>query len=67
MFTPWTAVYNASGQPAASLPLHWTPEGLPIGVMLIGRPAGEAALLALSAQIESASPWSKRHPAIWTE
>jgi amidase len=67
MFTPWTAVYNASGQPAASLPLHWTPEGLPVGVMLIGRPAGEAALLALSAQIESAAPWSKRHPAIWTE
>ncbi|CAN5570240.1 amidase [soil metagenome] len=66
MFTPWTAVYNASGQPAASLPLHWTPDGLPVGVMLVGRPAGEAALLALSAQIEEAAPWSQRHPAIWT-
>ena len=65
-FTPWTAVYNASGQPAVSLPLHWTPEGLPIGVMLVGRPAGEAALLALSAQLEDARPWSDRHPAIWS-
>ncbi len=64
-FTPFTAVYNASGQPAASLPLHWTPEGLPVGVMLVGRPAGEAALLALCAQLESAAPWSDRHPAIW--
>jgi amidase len=64
-FTPFTAVYNASGQPAASLPLHWTPEGLPVGVMLVGRQAGEAALLALCAQVESAAPWSDRHPAIW--
>jgi amidase len=66
-FTPWTAVYNASGQPAASLPLHWTPDGLPVGVMLVGRPAGEAALLALSAQIEAARPWSDRHPPIWRD
>jgi amidase len=65
MFTPWTAVYNASGQPAASLPLHWTPGGLPVGVMLVGRPAGEGPLLALSAQIEQARPWAHRHPAIW--
>ncbi|MDQ1720295.1 MAG: amidase [Pseudonocardiales bacterium] len=64
-FTPFTAVYNASGQPAASLPLHWSAEGLPIGVMLVGRPAGEAALLALSAQLEAAAPWADRHPAMW--
>ncbi|UQX89646.1 amidase [Jatrophihabitans telluris] len=67
MFTPWTAVYNASGQPAASLPLHWTPQGLPVGVMLVGRPAGEAALLALCAQIESVAPWAHRHPPIWEQ
>ncbi len=66
MFTPWTAVYNASGQPAASLPLHHTPQGLPVGVMLVGRPAGEAALLSLCAQLEQAAPWRDRHPAIWT-
>jgi amidase len=64
-FTPFTAVYNATGQPAASLPLHWSADGLPIGVMLIGRPAGEAALLALSAQLEAAAPWADRHPLMW--
>jgi amidase len=67
MFTPYTAVYNASGQPAASLPLHWTPDGLPVGVMLVGRPAGEAPLLALCAQLEAAAPWSDRHPPQWRE
>ena len=36
-FTPFTAVYNVTGQPAVSLPLHWSAEGLPIGVMLAGR------------------------------
>jgi amidase len=65
MFTPFTAVYNASGQPAISLPLQWTADGLPIGVMLIGRPADEAHLLALAAQLEAAAPWRDRHPAIW--
>ncbi|HTZ45698.1 MAG TPA: amidase [Jatrophihabitans sp.] len=65
MFTPFTAVYNASGQPAASLPLHWNADGLPIGVMLVGRPAGEAPLLALCAQVEAAAPWADRHPPIW--
>jgi amidase len=64
-FTPYTAVYNASGQPAASLPLHWSADGLPVGVMLVGRQAGEAALLALSAQLEAAAPWSHRHPPVW--
>ena len=64
-FTPYTAVYNASGQPAASLPVHWSADGLPVGVMLVGRPAGEAALLALSAQLEAAAPWADRHPAMW--
>jgi amidase len=64
-FTPFTAVYNATGQPAASLPLHWSADGLPVGVMLVGRPAGEAALLALSAQVEAAAPWADRHPAMW--
>ncbi|HEX8093517.1 amidase [Jatrophihabitans sp.] len=64
-FTPFTAVYNATGQPAASLPLHWSAEGLPVGVMLVGRPAGEAALLALSAQVEAAAPWADRHPPMW--
>ena len=64
-WTPFTAVFNMTGQPAISLPLHVSPDGLPIGVMLVGRPAGEAALLALAAQLEQAQPWAHRHPALW--
>jgi amidase len=65
-FTPFTAVVNATGQPAISLPLYQSAEGLPIGIMLIGRPADEATLLRLGAQLEAAEPWRDRHPAIWT-
>ena len=54
-FTPWTALWNLTGQPAVSLPLHVTGDGLPVGVMLAGRPAGEAGLLSLAAQVEEAA------------
>jgi amidase len=64
-FTPWTALYNISGQPAVSVPLHWSPAGLPIGVMLGGRIGDEATLISLSAQLEAARPWKDRHPPIW--
>ena len=64
-FTPFTALYNVTGQPAITLPLHTTADGLPVGVMLAGRPAGEAPLLALAGQIERARPWAARHPACW--
>jgi amidase len=64
-FTPYTAMYNATGQPAISLPLYQSAEGLPIGIMLVGRPAGEPLLLALAAQLEAALPWADRHPPIW--
>ncbi len=64
-FTPYTALYNISGQPAVSLPLHWNADGLPIGVMLAGRMGDEATLISLSAQIEAARPWRDRHPPIW--
>ncbi|MDQ1670539.1 MAG: amidase [Actinomycetota bacterium] len=64
-FTPFTAIYNLTGQPAISLPLHWTDEGLPVGVMLAGRPAGEAGLLAVAAQLEAAAPWHHRKPPLW--
>lgn len=60
-FTPFTAVYNVTGQPALSLPLHWTASGLPIGVQLVGRPGGEATLLAVGAQLEAAQPWAHRY------
>jgi amidase len=60
LFTPFTPVFNASGQPGISLPLYQGEDGLPLGVQLVGRPAGEAALLALAAQVEAAAPWSGR-------
>jgi amidase len=64
-FTPFTSLYNVSGQPAVSVPLHWTEGGLPIGVMLVGRMSDEATLISLSAQLETARPWADRHPPIW--
>ena len=60
LFTPFTAICNVTGLPAASLPLYQGEDGLPVGVQLIGRPAGEAPLLALAAQFEAALPWSDR-------
>src|SRR5450755_2957414 len=64
-FTPFTALCNMSGQPAVNVPLHWTDEGLPIGVMLAGRMGGEGTLISLSAQLEQARPWAGRHPPVW--
>jgi amidase len=57
-FTPFTAISNVTGSPAISLPLAEHPAGLPLGVQLIGRPAGEGPLLALASQLEAARPWS---------
>jgi amidase len=62
LFTPFTPVFNASGQPGISLPLFHGEDGLPLGVQLVGRPAGEGALLTLAAQLEAARPWAERLP-----
>jgi amidase len=59
-FTPFTPVFNASGQPAISLPLYQGEDGLPLAVQVVGRPAGETALLALAWQLEVAVPWASR-------
>lgn len=59
-FCPFTGAFNATGQPAISLPLHWTPDGLPLGVQLVGRFGDDATLLQLSAEIERAWPWFQR-------
>jgi amidase len=64
LFTPFTAVANMTGLPAMSLPLHWSEEGLPIGVHAIGAPEGEATLFQLAAQVERAQPWADRRPSI---
>jgi amidase/6-aminohexanoate-cyclic-dimer hydrolase len=62
--TSFTAIVNLAGNPAASLPLHWTPEGLPVGVQLIARYGDEATLLRTSAQLEQARPWFDRRPPV---
>ncbi len=64
-FTPYTSAWNLTGMPAVSLPLHWTGDGLPVGVMLAGRPGEDHRLLALAAQVEAAAPWTDRHPPCW--
>jgi amidase len=64
-FTPYTPLYNATGQPSVSVPLHWTDEGLPIGVMFGGRYGEEGTLIALSSQLERARPWAGRRPEVW--
>jgi amidase len=61
-FTPFTAVFNVTGQPAVSLPLHWTNDWLPIGIQLVGPPLGEALLFRISSQLEAARPWLARRP-----
>ena len=67
LFTPYTALYNMSGQPAASLPLHWTEASdqsasLPIGVMLAAHPGQDGPLFSLCAQVEAAAPWTDHRP-----
>jgi len=64
-FTPFTPLYNATGQPGVNVPLHWNAEGLPIGVMLGARYGAEALLISLSAQLERARPWAGRRPSCW--
>jgi amidase len=63
-WTPFTALVNVTGQPAASVPMWWSTDGLPIGVHLIGKPFDEATLFRLSAQIEQARPWAGARPSV---
>jgi amidase len=63
-FMPYTAQFNVTGQPAISLPLHWTDDGLPVGVQLVAAFGREDVLVRVAAALEQAAPWTDRRPAV---
>jgi amidase len=65
-FTPYTAIFNVTGQPAISVPLFHGDDGLPTSIQLAGRPADEGTLLSLASQLEAARPWADRRPELAT-
>lgn len=62
-FIPWTPVFNVTGQPAMSVPLHWNEEGLPIGMHFVGKWGDEVTLFRLAGQLEKEKPWIDKAPA----
>ena len=65
--TPFTQLANVTGQPAMSVPLHWTSDGLPVGVHFMARFGEEATLFRLAAQLEKARPWFDKHGPVWAK
>jgi amidase len=63
-FIPYTAQFNMTGQPAVSLPLHWTPDGLPVGIQLVARYGREDVLVQVASQLEQAAPWADKIPPV---
>jgi amidase len=64
-FACWTSPFNMTGQPGISLPLHWTPDGLPVGVQLVAAYGREDLLVRVAAQVEQAAPWIDRRPPLF--
>jgi amidase len=63
-YVPFTQLSNLTGTPSMSVPLHWTPDGLPLGVQFVGPFGSEDRLLQLARQLEGAQPWFDRLPAL---
>jgi amidase len=62
--TPFTGVFNLTGQPAVSVPVGFDGDGLPLGAQLVGRPGAEDVLYALAGQLERSQPWAQRRPPV---
>ena len=63
-FNPWNPIANMTGQPAMSVPLGWSPDGLPLGSLVFGRYGDEATLFRLAGQLEAARPWAGHRPPV---
>jgi amidase len=63
-FTPWTSLFNLTGQPAITIPAGFGSDGLPLSVQLVGALGSEALLYAIAAQLEAARPWARQRPAL---
>ncbi|MFZ3034915.1 MAG: amidase family protein, partial [Parvibaculum sp.] len=64
-YVPFTTIHNLTGQPAISLPLHWSSDGLPVGMLFSARFGDEATLYRLAGQLEEARPWKDKRPKVW--
>ena len=64
-YCPFTAPFNATGQPGISVPLHQSSDGLPVGMHFVGRLGDEATLLQVASQLEEAAPWADRRPGVF--
>ncbi|PCH70161.1 MAG: hypothetical protein COC12_08625 [Rhodobacteraceae bacterium] len=66
-YSPFTAIFNASGQPSVSLPLHWSGDGLPVGLHLAMGFGDDERLMSLCAQIDAAAPWAPMQQTLLTK
>lgn len=64
-YVGYTPLHNVAGAPAMSVPLHWTADGLPVGVHFAAKAGNDALLFALAYQLEAAQPWAQRKPGVW--